>query len=352
MLVPLLLAALGTAQAQDAIEYWSWNEFENETYYANRDGWEGGYSDDDWLGYDGGEGFTWVFSTTDERGGDFGDSGPHDNWLVQTEVDYDDGIVTSLLYTEDDDAVGMVARHQGSEDYYLFIMTAGDDRSVTPLDAYADEAVLVRISNGEAEVLAREPAVVERYALSRMAMAFNDGGVSAAYWVNFDDDEPDVLLSALDPDPLPPGAFGFYAYNAGGLGGTAVAFGATTVLLFDDDGDGIPDDEDNCESVENPGQEDADDNGIGTACDPDEEAGDDGGGEDGGGEDGSGEDGGGEDGGGDDGGSEDGGAESGSLNYEEGGKVTGCTGCDGTGGAVGGLLLAALAGVARRRREA
>ena len=96
LLAPVLLTALGTAQAQDALDYWSWNDFRNDTYYADNDGWKGGYDADEWLGYEGDERLTWVFSTTDERGGDFGDGGPHDNWLVQTEVDYDDGIVTSF----------------------------------------------------------------------------------------------------------------------------------------------------------------------------------------------------------------------------------------------------------------
>ena len=36
----------------------------------------------------------------------------------------------------------------------------------------------------------------------------------------------------------------------------------------DGDGDGIPDDEDNCPMDDNPGQEDEDDDGIGDVCDP------------------------------------------------------------------------------------
>ena len=36
--------------------------------------------------------------------------------------------------------------------------------------------------------------------------------------------------------------------------------------VFDIDGDGVTDDVDNCPEVSNPGQEDADSNGVGNAC--------------------------------------------------------------------------------------
>ena len=251
-------------------------------------------------------------------------------------VDVDDGVVTTIIYTEDDDTIGMVARHQNADEYYLFIMTGDERGSDGPLDDRFDEALLLRIDNGDVEVLASERGAYERYTVMRMAIAFNDGEITAAYWNDYTDEDPDLVVTATESEPLPPGAFGFYAYNAGGFDDGIAAFGVTDVYRFDDDGDGVADDEDNCESTANPDQEDGDDNGIGTACDPDEatDGGDDGGGEDGGGDDG------------------DGGSDTASpvdINYEEGGKVSGCGGCDGTGGAVGGLLVAVLAGVARRR---
>ena len=52
-----------------------------------------------------------------------------------------------------------------------------------------------------------------------------------------------------------------------GRTGSAYSIGYATVSLPDRDGDGVPDDTDNCPALANPDQEDADGDGFGDACD-------------------------------------------------------------------------------------
>ena len=49
----------------------------------------------------------------------------------------------------------------------------------------------------------------------------------------------------------------------------ATASAQKTWVIVDSDGDGVPDDDDNCPTVANPDQADSDGDGIGDACDPD-----------------------------------------------------------------------------------
>ncbi|MBI2985836.1 MAG: DUF642 domain-containing protein [Deltaproteobacteria bacterium] len=77
----------------------------------------------------------------------------------------------------------------------------------------------------------------------------------------------DVEEGTLGTDPNNPDTDG-----DGVNDGDEVAAGTdpTTPNVIDSDGDGVPDDQDNCPAVPNPGQADTDGDGIGDACDPNE----------------------------------------------------------------------------------
>ena len=325
-----LLFAAPSASAQDLVEVFAYPFFESEDAYNGNDGWSGGYSEDEWLGYVGDFG-TYVYSTTDDNGGSFGSGDAIDNWLVHDTISVEDGAVVANIYCGDDDTMGLVFHHQGSGDYFLFTLTAqsggGGGGSSSPFDegASSNTAVLARISGGSAEVLDVQSFGYANQ-LVKIGLSFNDGVVTGWYWDDYTAGFEDVsdTLSA-DSESVGAGSAGFYAYDVGGNDGAF--FGTPQVFAFDDDSDGVIDDLDNCEFDANPDQEDADGDGIGSACDDDE-----------GGTDGTdGTDG---------------------INFDdtgEGGatgspKLSACA-CDAGGGLASGGLLLALAGLVRRRRE-
>lgn len=368
MLLPILCLA-GVAQAQELVPTWDYNDFSDEVDTVGRDDWTTGYRADGWPGYEGTSGNYAVPETDDDDDEDPGEGGARDNYLVNEGVSVQDGVITAQLYVSDDDTVGLVFRFQDAENYYLYTLTGWESGGGSgfyshPYDEVSTgTAMLIRVEDGRGTILEAASFSYAPGEVGRITMSVNDGNIQGWYSADYTDplDRPDEVIEVDDGDgAFEAGSAGFFAWNVGGYifgSGGSAAFGEVEVFSWDDDDDGIVDDVDNCEFTANPDQEDADGDGIGSACDDDEGTGDDGGEDGSDGSDGSdGADGsdGGDDGSGDDGTGDDGsdiGFDTGGSveSFDEDAKLSACS-CSGGGGAMGGLVLAMIAAVRRRRR--
>lgn len=274
MLVALSL--LAPALATPLVETWTYDAYRSGESMVGVDGWVGGFSDDQWTGYLGSSGAAYVQSTTDNNSGDYpgdwGSGAAIDNWLVNTDVSIEDGVVRVGVYSEDDDTLGLIFGFQDAENFYLLASVQASGSN--PLGETGCILALVKVSAGSADLLAEAPDCYTTSTLLGLEIEQDDGLVTGRLWSAVDTSwaDPDVEISAIDLDPLGPGAVGFYAYDSGGVdrAETALYFGAVAALQTDDDDDGVPDDQDNCESASNADQADMDADGEGDACDPDD----------------------------------------------------------------------------------
>lgn len=277
-LLPMLLVSLPARAGY--IDAWGYDTYPEGLAISGRDGWSGGYASDPWYGVSSG-GTSWAFSYTDDNGGSFGSGGAMDNWLVNRAETWNDAFVAAPFYADDDDSHGFVLHHQDASNYYLFLLSGGSPAAGDGMGAGSNPLTtasgsfmaIARVSGGRATVLTQSPVAYSTSSVNFGAFLFNDGVITAWYWRNNYDGSgtPDVTLTVTDRDPLPAGAVGFYAYDQGMTRSdtTTVYFGPISVFQADDDDDGIADDADNCEFVANPGQQDADNDGLGNACDED-----------------------------------------------------------------------------------
>lgn len=273
MLFLMALAAAGE------VEVWQ-GTFPNDESVDGVDGWASGYSDDAWYSYiSQNDGNTYVLPATDdyEEAGCDRWTGACANYLVNDAEDVTDGRFSTSIYSEDDDTLGVAFGHQNDSDYLLFVLCGEGDTSC-PLADLGGQAALLHIDGNSATVLDSARASYELYTELILSVTSNDGQLSATFG--------DVTLSGEMPGGRQLNGVGLYSYNAGYGDNSNVYFWIPTLYALDTDDDGVIDDEDNCDDDSNADQADADDDGIGTACDDNEGGGGDNGGDNGGGDNG------------------------------------------------------------------
>lgn len=270
----LLLSVLAAPLFAAPIEVWAADDFPDDGGgIAGSDDWESGWREDPWVGYAFQDGSTWASPYYDYGdGGQFGDGGAHDNWLVNEAVPVTQGVFSFNAYITDNDSWGVVFGHESSRNLILVLVCGvenGGDNSFCPTEQVtAPSTAILYIQGDEVEVIGASRRTVSEGDYGPGSVSINDGEIRFLWG------EIDITA------PLPEGSMltgvGFYGYNEGfvtedGQSDNDTAwFNAPTVSQHDDDNDRVADDEDNCEKIENPGQEDADDDGLGTACDDDE----------------------------------------------------------------------------------
>ncbi len=269
MRIPLALLMLASTPAfAGQIPLWTVTEFATPGDLAGTDGWTTGYAADKWRGSREPEG-EFAVPTTDRNEGDvpgnggLGDGGPSDNYLVRGDA-FQDGALRVDVGTYDNDGAGLVMAQSAPDTFYLLFVT--DDAAPPPIDSVRDTTmVLMRVENGNVTELGRStdvPALSDDpEAQSILRLQINDGRLVA-----FMDGPPRITVT--DPNPLPAGKAGFWAYDAGDDDrGTTTFFDIAAAFAFDDDDDTVADDDDNCETVANTDQRDNDGDGLGNACD-------------------------------------------------------------------------------------
>jgi hypothetical protein len=262
---------------------WDRSDFSSEEL-AGSDGWENGYREDAWGSYNG-----WAYPFTDDRpnGGSalYGTGTPLDNWLIRGR-NVNDGVLSFRLYNYDDDTAGVVFKHSSAKQFYMAVHY--EDNAPYPLQSNDGPAwAIVRVSGGQGEVLGQVRD--DKFAFDNfedfvsMRVEYNDGDIRLL----LNDAE---ILEVTDSEPLSTGRTGFYAYDNGYFDseGASVLYQSISSAYWDEDNDGIGDDDDNCEFDANEDQADADGDGIGDVCDDsnpgdgqDDDTDDDGGGDDG-----------------------------------------------------------------------
>lgn len=114
----LLVAA---AHAADVLDYSERFDAYSTSSFSGTAGWVSGYSLDSWSTLSGNA----VYALTDDSTGVWGDGLAADNHLVYTGQTWSDARLTTGLYSNDDDAIGVVFRYQDASNFYVMIRVCG-----------------------------------------------------------------------------------------------------------------------------------------------------------------------------------------------------------------------------------
>lgn len=253
----MLLLMVGAAAGEvDAWSVKSGGFGEPDTYLVDNGDWDNGFGDDPWYVTDNGNAASITDNNVGDTGGGFGDGSAADNWVISGD-DVGQGAVWATIYNYDNDTIGVVSNHDGDATFYLLFHSSD---SVPPgVEIDGSTLVLMRIDDGDAEVVGTASVGFDQGEENEMELAVNDGVVTGSL-------HGDVEITFEDSEPLPAGRAGLYAYDTGWDGETYGGATSLFVTFSDDDDDGIPDDTDNCEFTANADQADSDDDGIGDAC--------------------------------------------------------------------------------------
>jgi len=268
----MLFALVVSSSFAGVVEAWVPDEFPDGDHLAGTDGWENGWSDDEWYGlnYQGQAYASPIYDENDD--GAFGDGGAHDNWLVNDAESVVQGEFTVSTYVDDDDAWGVV--FGSSKDRYYLLLFCGPNSGGNNTDCPFGNmdvpgSALLEIRGSKVTVVDSSGDSYDEADAQDVTIASQDGTVTVSYGKGLEYSMPADEKFALN-------GVGFYGYNIGGYtyngqaDGDSAYFYNPVLYWYDDDTDGVVDDDDNCEQVKNPDQADADGDGIGTACDDDE----------------------------------------------------------------------------------
>jgi len=152
--VPLLmLPLLSTTAFAGTLPAWEMSSFGDRegSVMAGRDGWVNGYEPDPWWGTN-----DVALTATDDNNGDgggdrYGSGWAADNWIVRGDR-VEQVSVTAVGVNEDDDFLGLVLNHNGSDSFYLVGITS--DSAPPPVREVRNTTLyVIRVKDGVGEVM-------------------------------------------------------------------------------------------------------------------------------------------------------------------------------------------------------